>query len=264
MIAGAKEISISNSGTALCDNVFALFSNPAGLAQMNWREAGVFYSPAPFGLKELANGFIVYNEPFSFGSIAAGGMSYGFELYKENKILLGASFKFFDNFFLGAAANYHTVSIKNYGNASAFYLNLGGLAYITPDLRWGFFIYNVNRSSFIEEDDQIPAIFNSGFSYNMIPDLSLNIAVEKDVRYSASFKMGIDYNIIKYLSIRTGFSNEPSAYSAGIGINYSIVSLDYAVSSHPDLGLTHQAGIIISFESTGSRYEKIREYLKLK
>ncbi len=261
MMAGAKQISIANSGVALSNDVFAIFNNPAGLTQMNWREIGVFYSPAPFGLKELANGFIAYNEPLSFGSISFGAMTYGFDLYKENKILLGYSGKFSDNFFVGFAFNYHSVSIKNYGNKSVFYFNLGGLTYITPDIRWGFFVYNINRASFVDEDDQIPAVFNTGLSYNIIPDLSLNAALEKDVRYAASLRFGIDYYIVDNLAIRTGFSNEPPAFTAGIGIHYTYINLDYAVANHPDLGLTHQAGILISFKNIGSRYKRIKEYL---
>jgi hypothetical protein len=259
--AGAKQISISNSGAALSNDVFALFNNPAGLAQMDWREAGVFYSPSPFGLRELANGYVAYSEPFSFGTISIGGMTYGFDLYQESRILLGFSYNFLNKFFCGIAVNYHSVSIKRYGSKSTFYFNTGALTYITPELRWGFFINNINRASFTSEDDQIPTVFNTGFSYNLIPELSLNFAVEKDIRYNASLRAGIDYYIIKYLSIRVGFSNEPSTFSAGIGINYSVVSLDYAVFNHQDLGLTHQAGIIISFQSIGNRYEKIREHL---
>jgi hypothetical protein len=261
MIAGAKQISISNSGAALSNDVFAVFNNPAGLSQMNWREIGIFYSPAPFGFKELANGFIAYNEPFKFGSLSFGAETYGFELYKENKILFGFSHNFLNKFFVGIVLNYHTVSIKKYGSKSVFYFNLGGLAYITTELRWGFFVYNINRTSFVDEDDQIPETFNSGFSYNLIPELSLNFAVEKDIRYTASLRFGIDYYIINNLSIRTGFSNEPSTFSAGVGINYSFISFDYAVYNHPDLGLTHQAGIIISFKNIGNRYKQIKEYL---
>ena len=66
---GAKQISLANSDVALSNDVFTIFSNPAGLAQLNWREVGVYYSPAPFGLSELANGYVAYHEPFEFGSI---------------------------------------------------------------------------------------------------------------------------------------------------------------------------------------------------
>jgi hypothetical protein len=258
---GAKQISLSNSDVALSNDVFSVFNNPAGLSQFNWREIGIYYSPAPFGLSELANGYVAYAEPFTFGTVAFGGMTYGFELYRESKISLGYSYNYENKFFAGLAVNYHTYSIQNYGNTSAFYLNLGGLAYITHQLRWGFAITNINRASIGNEDDQIPIIFSTGFSYDLIKTLTINLAVEKDIRYKPAVQFGLDYNIIEYLALRVGFQNEPARYAAGIGINYSIISLDYAVFTHQDLGLTHQAGLIISFGKNGERQDAIRKHL---
>lgn len=259
--AGAKQISLSNSDVALSNDVFALFNNSAGLAQLNWREIGVYYSPAPFGFAELANGFIAYSEPFSFGSIAVGGMTYGFDLYRETKFVAGFSYNYSDKFFAGVTVNIHNVSITNYGDDNAFYINAGGLAWLTNELRAGFSVHNVNRATFGNEEDQIPMTFNSGFSYDVLSNLRINTAIEKDIRYPFSFLFGLDYDIIKYLSLRTGFSTEPSEYSAGIGINYSIFSFDYAVFNHNDLGLTHQVGILISFGEEGERSERIRKHL---
>ena len=258
---GARQISLSNSDVALSNDVFSLFNNPAGLSQLNWREIGIYYSPAPFGLSELANGYVAYVEPFDFGSVAIGGMTYGFDLYRETKLLLGYSYNYENKFFAGVAINYHTFSIKNYGNTGILYLNFGGLAYVTDQIRWGFSITNINRASVGNEDDQIPMIFSTGFSYNIINSMSLNLAIEKDIRYKPSLQYGIEYNIIKYLSLRLGFQNKPARYSAGVGINYSIISLDYSFFTHQDLGLTHQAGIIISFGKDGSRSDEIRKHL---
>ena len=89
---GAKQIAMSNSDVALSDDVFSFFNNPAGLAQLDWRELGLYYSPAPFGLNELANGYIAYTEPLGFGSAGIGAMTYGFDLYRESK----TTSKFFD------------------------------------------------------------------------------------------------------------------------------------------------------------------------
>ena len=258
---GAKQISLSNSDVALSNDVFSLFNNPAGLSQMNWREIGVYYSPAPFGLSELANGFVAYNEPTSIGSFAIGGMSYGFDLYRESKISFGYSYNYINKFFVGLAANYQTVSIKNYGNDGALFFNIGGLAYVANDLRIGFSVYNINRASFGNEDDQIPMIFNAGFSYDIINSLTVNFALEKDIKFKPSFQFGINYDIIEYISLRTGFANEPSKYSAGIGINYSMFSLDYAMFTHNSLGLTHQAGVLISFGKEENRNSQIRKFL---
>jgi hypothetical protein len=108
---GAKQISLSNSDVALSNDVFSVFNNPAGLSQFNWREIGIYYSPAPFGLSELANGYVAYSEPFTFGTVALGGMTYGFELYRESKISLGYSYNYENKFFAGLTVNYHTYSI---------------------------------------------------------------------------------------------------------------------------------------------------------
>lgn len=261
---GAKQISLANSDAALSNDVFSLFNNPAGLSQMNWREIGIYYSPAPFGLTELANGYVAFNEPFSFGSVSLGGMTYGYEVYRESKVLLAFSYNYQNKFFAGAAVNYHNISIQNYGNDNAFYFNLGGLAYLTNDFRFGFSFQNINRASFGNDDGQIPVILNTGVSYDLTNTLTLNVAIEKDIKQKASFMFGADYDLIEYLSLRTGFSNEPSRFSAGIGINYSLLSLDYAMFTHSDLGLTHQVGLIISFEKNGSRREMIRNHLGIK
>lgn len=259
---GARQISIANSDVALANDVFTLFNNPAGLAQMNWKEVGIYYSPAPFGLTELANGYVAYQQPFSFGSLGIGGMTYGYELYRESQIILGYSYNYENIFFIGAAVNYQSYSIQNYGSTGAFYLNLGGLVYILDDLRWGFSTSNVNRATVGDQDDQIPVVFTTGFSFEILNNFSLNLSLEKDVRYDPSISFGIDYDLIEYLSLRIGAADNPSKFTAGIGINYSILSLDYAFFTHPDLGLTHQAGVILSFGKYGIRSEAIKKYLQ--
>ena len=259
---GARQISLANSDVALANDVFTLFNNPAGMAQLNWQEVGIYYSPAPFGLTELANGYVAYQQPFSFGSVGLGGMTYGYDLYRESKIILGYSYNYENIFFIGAALNYHSYSIQNYGSTGVFYFNLGALIYILDELRWGFSTSNINRATVADQDDQIPVILSTGFSFDILKNFSLNLALEKDIRYNPSILFGIDYDIIEYLALRIGSASNPSRFTAGIGINYSIVNLDYAFFTHPDLGLTHQVGIILSFGKEGIRSEAVRRYLQ--
>ena len=96
---GARQIALSNSGVALSNDVFSIFNNPAGSAQMNWTEVGFYYSPSPFGIKELSHGFAAFHQPVKFGSISAGFMSYGFELYKENKLAISFARRFAEKLF---------------------------------------------------------------------------------------------------------------------------------------------------------------------
>jgi hypothetical protein len=258
---GARQISLANSDAAQSDDVFSLFTNPAGLAQINWREVGVYYSPSPFGLSELANGYVAYVEPLGFGSAGIGGMTYGFDLYRESKIIGVFSYNYLNKFFIGAALNFHSVAIQSYGEHSTFYFNLGGLVYLAKELRWGFAANNINRASFGSDDGQIPMPLNTGVSYDPISNATINFGIEKDLEYNPSFKFGLEYEIIRYLALRSGVSTEPDRYTFGIGINYSLINFDYAFFTHKDLGLTHQAGIIISFGSDAPRREKIKQHL---
>jgi hypothetical protein len=261
---GARQIAMSGSDVALSDDVFSIFNNPAGLAQLNWRELGLYYSPAPFGFKELANEYMAYTEPLSFGSASLGVMSYGYDLYREVKILPSLSMRFFNKFFVGFTITIHHISIMGYGSKTAYYLNAGCLYYITNDLRSGFSITNINRATFTTNQDPIPIILKTGFSYNIINNFSLNTALEKDIKFNLSFMSGINYDITENFSLRIGFANEPSKFSGGIGINISSFNFDYAFFTHPDLGVTHQAGITISFSVEGNRTTNIRDFLKLK
>ena len=244
---GAKQIALSNSDIAVGDNVFALFNNPAGLAQIDHMEIGVFFSPSPFGMNELKNGFAAFSYPASFGTIAVGGMVYGFELYKESKISIGGSYNYQNNFYLGTTLNYKNISIKNYGIKSALIFDIGLLAIITDNLHFGFSYRNITRASLSSNTDELPVEFLSGLSYKIINNCTVSLAVEKDIRYKASPRFGIDYRIIKYISLRTGFSKYPNLYSFGMGIHYSMLNFNYAIFTHQELGLTQQIGIVISF-----------------
>lgn len=255
---GAKEIALSHSTVALANNVFSLFSNPSGLAQMNWREAGFYYSPSPFGLNELSNVYTAYHEPTGIGSFGVGFMTYGFELYKQNKFALSYANRLGDNIFIGISAQYHTLSINKYGNTSYLTIIIGSLIYINPDLRFGFSIDNLLRNSIGEEDSQVPIIYSTGISYDIFHNLTMNLALRKEIDIEAALSFGMDYRMINYLSLRFGFQNQPSTFSAGIGINYLKFELDYAAFNHLDLGLTHQVGLIIHFGDDLPRSERIK------
>ena len=258
---GAKQIALSHSDAAQSNDVFALFGNPAGLAQLNWSEVGIYYSPSPFGVTELANAYAAFNQPFSFGNISVGYMQFGFELYKENKIALGYSYNVNNKFFIGLTGLYQNLSIERYGKDNAFIINVGGLYYLSESTRIGVYTHNLFRATYGEEKDQIPFIMGLGLSHDYNSDITFNLGVEKEIDFDASFRFGVEYDLIKYLTLRVGFMNEPSSYSVGLGIHYSFVNLDYAFFSHTDLGLTHQAGIIIDFNPTAPRKEKIKNYL---
>ena len=244
---GARQVALSHADVALTADPFSLFNNPAGLAEINSNSIGIYYSPSPFGLKELSNGFGVTSQPTSFGTLSGGFMIYGFELYKETKLTLGLGKKFANNFSFGISTTYKNISIKNYGAKGFIILNAGGIAELSRNINIGFSLENFTRTTINNEENQIPVVFWTGISYKVLDELQLFAALKKEISYNVSFRFGAEYFLLDFLQLRFGTANEPDTYSGGIGINYKMLQVDYAVSSHHLLGLTHQFGLIISF-----------------
>ncbi len=245
--AGARQVALAHSDVSYPADVFSLFTNPAGLAYLNSREVGLFYSPAPFDVKELSSTYAAYCEPTSFGSLAAGFSVYGFDLYKETRLTAGYGKKISNIIFAGLSTIYHNVSIKNYGSRGVLVFNIGAIARLNDQIGIGFIIENISRATIGNESNQIPSVLWLGTDLKLIKEFSFTAAIRKEIGFSPSLRIGTEYSIVDFLKLRVGVSNEPNSYSGGLGIIYYFVQADYAISSHSDLGLTHQFGLIIRF-----------------
>jgi hypothetical protein len=258
---GAKPISLGGAFTSLANNSNAVYYNPAGISQIPFREVSIFYSPAPFGLKELANGSVNYIEPTKFGTFGLSAKTYGFELYKEITVTATYSNNYKKKIFYGANINYYNLKIQNYGSASTFGVDIGGLAYLTDFLRWGFAAFNLNRPKIGTQDDKLPQVYRTGVSIQPRKELNFVLDVEKDTRYTTSVKAGIEYSLYEMIDLRAGIGTEPTKFSGGVGLYYSIFEIDYGFYNHQDLGLTHQGTITINFGGKKNR-EIIKNSLK--
>ena len=242
---GARHIALGGSDEANNNDIFSIFNNPAGTSNIASGKAGFFYSPFPFGIKELANGNFALTQPTSLGNFNIGLSTYGFELYKENKFVIGYSNKILENFLFGFTTYYQTAKIKRYGESGQFNFSLGGLFLLSPNINLGFSLHNPLRYS--DSEINQPLIYNLGFSYFLMEQTSINFTICKEIDFPISLKFGVEYSILEYINLRIGTHNEPNIYSGGIGINYSLFTIDYAVTSHQELGFTHQFDVIIEF-----------------
>jgi|YNPMSStandDraft_2_1061718.scaffolds.fasta_scaffold00299_16 hypothetical protein len=259
---GARQKALSDASVAISDDVFAIFNNVSGLAQLNWREIGAFYSPAPFGIKELSSFSFAYLEPFEFGNAALGINTYGYELLRESKLFFGYSKNLSNKIFLGATIGLSSISIKRYGSDNALFLNFGGLAYLTKEIRIGFSTLNLNRATYGKDKSQIPASFNLGVSYAPIYQAIIAVSASKQLDKDIAFNLGAEFFPIDHFCIRSGFKTYPSQYYIGTGIVYSFLQFDYAFSYHNDLGSSHYLGVIFSFSEEISRSKRIQKYLQ--
>jgi hypothetical protein len=258
---GARAVALNGAFSSLSNNSLAIFYNPAGLGQMKYRDFSVFYSPAPFGLSDLSTAAFTYAEPLKYGVIGAGLRTYGFDLYKETSIMLSYGNGYKNKLFYGVNLNFYHLNIQNYGSASSFGVDVGAMAYINKYLRWGFFGKNVTGSTIGESKEKIAQVYRTGLNYKPLNEVGLMLEIEKDVKYPVSVRAGFEYSLLDYVDLRAGVGNEPTSFTGGIGFNYNIFQLDYALYKSQDLGITHQGSITVNFGGSNARKES-REQLK--
>ncbi|PJA96676.1 MAG: hypothetical protein CO129_05305 [Ignavibacteriales bacterium CG_4_9_14_3_um_filter_34_10] len=246
ILPSSREIGMSNSTIADSNSAFALFYNPACLSRINYREIGLYYSPSPFGLKELANVYAVYTEPLRFISAAIGIKSYGFNLYKENEITLGLSKSFEERYFAGVSFAMSNISINKYGQKNLLSAAFGNNIRVDDNLSFAAVVRNIqlgNYSKYLRKS----LILEVGTSYR-VNSFLITAALQKEEYFDLSYAFGVEISLIKYIDLRAGFRNLPNSFSFGIGINYSFVKIDYSAFNNFNLGLTHQFGLLIHID----------------
>ncbi len=245
----AREISLANSTVAIPNNSNAIFYNSAGISLLKNSEISFFYSPSPFGIREMANGNFSTNYDFGFSQVGFGISTYGYDLYRENSFNISISKEISEDIFLGISPVIRFVNIKNYGNSAVFLLNFGFLTNIVKNLSFGFNLENLTNSSYKNTDNQVPVIYNLGFAYKPFEQIFISTSLEKEFDFPISAKFGVDYSPLTFLNLRIGAKTEPNSYSAGIGINYLHIRLDYAIFTNLYLSETHQFAISIEIEN---------------
>jgi hypothetical protein len=259
---GARAVGLNGAFTSLSDNSLAIFYNPAGLGQLKYRDLSVFYNPAPFGLTELSTAAFTFAEPLKYGTVGVGLRTYGFDLYKETSILLSYGNSYKNRLYYGVNFNFYHLNIQNYGSASAIGLDIGAMAYINKFLRWGFFGKNISGSTIGTSKEKIAQIYRTGLNYKPLNEVNLMLEIEKDVKYPVSVRAGFEYSLLDYVDLRAGIGSEPTSFTGGIGFNYKIFQLDYAMYKSQDLGITHQGSLTVNFGGSKARTESKEQLRK--
>ena len=243
LMKGSNVIATGGASTAILNNPWAAFCSPGALSSIPGRVASFYYSPQPFGLKELSHGSFSYVEPTALGAFALSGSRFGFELYREVDVQLSFGRGVNDMFSVGGSVHYCHLSIERYGSAHTFAVDVGTLARFTDRVQWGFTAFNVNGASIGAARERLPQVFVTGIAYLPVPEAMLVADLEKDIRYAVQLHAGVQYSLLDVIALRAGTTTDPSILSAGLGIHYSLLQLDYAFTNHEDLGPTHQVSL---------------------
>ena len=232
---------LSNSNSAL-----NTFNNPANLMLNNDLTFTAFYSPAPYGLSELAIRATGISYTSKYGAFAAGFHHYGFELYKEQRYAFSYANCIAKNFYMGISAIYYNVSIKNYGTTGTFYFNLGLNYRILESIRIACLIINPTRASLSGYSNELPVVLKMGADIEINNSFTFCTALAKEGNFDTAYSFGLISHIFSFINLYTGYRNYPSSYSCGITLYHFQAAITYSIYSHEYLGLSQQIGCQIN------------------
>lgn len=242
---GARANALGYAAACLQDES-SLMNNVAGLAKVESTTAFATYhwQPSlPTGDRTAA-GFCL---PSKVGVAGLGLFRFGDALYNEQILSAG-----FANQFglasLGLKVNYIQYNAEGFGRKGVVTVSLGGIAELTPLLKVGAHIVNVNQPKLSrDEDERIPTILIAGMAFTPTDKVMVVAEVEKDIDYSPTWKAALEYKPIKKAAFRTGFNIAPEAAFFGVGFYPKKLRLDYAIQYSVVMGTGHQASLTYQF-----------------
>ena len=242
---GAKVVSMGQAGVALPDSEWSLFSNSA-LLSTNHNNAS-FYRFRYVGISEITDMAAVLNLQTGLGTLGVGVHRYGFNLFSENRLMLGFK-KSFGTFHAGISTSYYHVNQGgSYGSAGAVGVDIGIAAELADGLWIGARATNINYPSYGKSDEILPRDLSLGFSYQLAENIVLSMEAMKDVMFPLSLRSGVQVELIPSLYARAGFTSNPETYSFGFGYMPDRWSINIGIQQHNPLGLSPALDLGINF-----------------
>lgn len=242
---GAKMVSMGQAGIALPDSEWALFSNSAMLPTK--QNSVSFYRFRYVGISEITDLAAVLNFQTRYGTAGLAIHRYGFNLFSENRLMIGFT-KRFGLFHAGVSAGYyHVIQGGEYGSAGAVGVDIGVAAELGAGLWIGARATNVNYPTYGKSDEVLPRDLSVGFSYLLSEFALLSAEAVKDVMFPLSLRSGIQIELISSLFVRAGFTSNPEMYSLGFGYEPDRWTINFGIQQHNPLGLSPALDLGIKF-----------------
>jgi hypothetical protein len=234
---------------AVAQGAESIFFNPAG-ASYTQNASFMIFTSRLFGLRELSHKATAAIFPSPYGHFCLRLQTFGNAIYRENIFAGGWGYQLRRRVYYGLLCRINHIYIKKYDSALSFTIDAGILFMLSDRILLGLSASNLNHGKMGKSKDMIPQIIRAGVSYRPMAGLTLAVELDKDPRFPVEFKCGMEACPLENLMLRCGFGREPSVFSTGIGISWQSFRIDYAITTHPVLGTTHQASITIHFKTT--------------
>ena len=240
----ARADGLGNATTASL-TATGVHANPAANAAKTTTTVG-FYAREGFGLSALRYGATHVSVPFSWGTVAGGASTFGFEDYREIHLSAGYArgFQFGTSrsVHLGLTTRYYHTSIAEYGSAGTLGGNAGFILTLLRSLSLGAHATNVTGSALMD-GEPIPRTLAVGLRYRALKQMQVLVDVFKDVRFPASVRGGIEVSPVSALTLRAGITTTPVRFMGGISVHLGPLRADVAAEQHQELGWSPSASL---------------------
>lgn len=245
----ASARAMSMGGAAVTNHdYFAWKNNPAGAALLAKVGASAnFYSR--YGMQSMNTASLQVSVPIKKIVSGLSFQKYGDQFYSEQQAGLGVASKI-GIVALGTQVHALQFRMDEMPSKYAWVGEFGGIADLGKHLSWGAHIWNFNlaklRTTYKVE---LPIIMRTGISYKPNRKLMGNLEISKHIQYQSSIHAGLEYRVVEWLAIRTGVSSKPFIACFGAGVQHKKIIIDYAFTSHQQLGLSHQLSLAVLVHS---------------
>ncbi|MBO6649898.1 MAG: hypothetical protein JJ892_06675 [Balneola sp.] len=244
---GADGLALGQATTALQNNNWAIFSNPATI---NNEQKGIsFFSLRNYGFTELTDIAASGSLPTRYGNVAFGFHRYGGDLFNETRIRIGYA-NYWNDLKYGIALNYNHISQASpYGSGGAVGLDVGLAARIAEGLWLGAKATNLNQPdyNFAANEESLSRELAIGLSYDLDENALFLFDVVKDVRFPVAYRGGIEVKVVENLKGRVGVTTEPNTYSFGVGYEATLWEANLVFQRHETLGYSPGIGLNFFF-----------------
>jgi hypothetical protein len=264
---GARQAGLGNAFTAIADDVYSTYYNPAGLAQLHRSEFTAYYAKLYSGLTDgssIDRSFIAYGHPtakhgtfgFSYLDLSLAG------LYSENTFALhyakdlrerwnlGGSLKLLRKSFGSDAYTQNAINsdtgaslgapdplfAKNGSSKSALSMDIGTQYRISRIYGVGLAILNANSPNMAlspGDSDQVSAVYKAGLARKTkTTAVDAEVSMRKFTSEEYRFNMGGERWIRDSFAIRGGLGFGQRQYqmtSIGFSYKWEAFQVDYAL-----------------------------------
>jgi hypothetical protein len=278
---GVRPISMGKAFVAVADDTNAGYWNPAGLAIMHSPQMSAMYSnPMNYaliggaGVKDIGYHTVSAAYPMRFGAVglnlaylSVGDIeevikgSNGEPIFTGNKfedkelaVILSYANSITDQVQLGLNLKFVQQSLWD-NKGSGIGLDIGALYEPVYNLTLGLMLQDLvePKLKLLEDGTEysIPRKLRLGISYKMMDDMVLVATdIDKASGRSVKFHVGAEIEPMKDLAFRVGYTTDTGEISAGVGVQVSLIQLDYGFG-FLNLGSTHRVSLTIDFSRLG-------------